>query len=133
MLLVFLTLGLLLEFLHAFKVRFYLDVSSETLRWMWTLAHAHGTLLGLIHIAFGATEWHFTGIDSKSTANTGPNLLFAGRCLTAASLLLPTGFFLGGLFAESGDPGLGVILVPVGGVLLLIGVLTTTLAIRRRG
>jgi len=47
-LLVFATLGLILESLHGFKVRAYLDVSNETRRLMWTLAHAHGTLLAVV-------------------------------------------------------------------------------------
>ncbi len=53
LLLVFASAGLALELLHGFKVRAYLDVSNETRRLMWTLAHAHGTLLGLVHIVFG--------------------------------------------------------------------------------
>src|SRR5207245_9394239 len=54
-LLVFATLGLVLESLHGFKVRAYLDVSNETRRLMWTLAHAHGTLLGVVNVLFGLT------------------------------------------------------------------------------
>src|SRR6185436_19638209 len=54
-LLVFLTLGLVLESFHGFKVEAYLKVSNEIRRLMWTLAHAHGTLLGLINIAFAVT------------------------------------------------------------------------------
>ena len=61
-LLIFLSLGLVLEGLHGFKVGYYLKVSSETRRLMWTLAHAHGTLLALVNIAFAFTarllpEW----------------------------------------------------------------------------
>jgi hypothetical protein len=41
------------------------------------------------------------------------------KCLTAASVLVPGGFFLGGIAFYSGDPGIGVILVPAGAVLLL--------------
>jgi len=52
-LLLFATLGLGLESLHGFKVRAYLDVSNETRRLMWTLAHAHGTLLAVLNIVFG--------------------------------------------------------------------------------
>jgi len=44
-LLVFLSLGIILEALHGFKVGAYLDVGNETRRLMWTLAHAHGTML----------------------------------------------------------------------------------------
>jgi hypothetical protein len=54
-LLVFLTMGLVLEILHGFKAEAYLKVSNETRRLMWTLAHAHGTLLGLVNIAFAMT------------------------------------------------------------------------------
>jgi hypothetical protein len=39
--------------------------------------------------------------------------------LVAASILLPVGFFLGGVQFYGGDPGLGVLVVPIGAVLLL--------------
>jgi len=111
-LLVFATLGLLLESLQGFKVRAYLDVSNETRRLMWTLAHAHGTLL---HVSFGLTM--------RATPPPAlPHLRLISRSLVAASVLLPGGFFLGGIAFYSGDPGLGVLLVPVGGVLLLFAV-----------
>ena len=38
----FLSLGLFLEALHGFKVRWYVDLQYETRRLMWRLAHAHG-------------------------------------------------------------------------------------------
>ena len=41
-LLCFLTLGIVLESLHGFKVGWYLDAAHSTRRLMWTLAHAHG-------------------------------------------------------------------------------------------
>ena len=44
-----------------------------------------------------------------------------------ASLLLPGGFFLGGVVIYAGDPGLGILLVPVGALLLLTAVLLTAL------
>ena len=53
-LLVFLTMGLLLESFHAFKLGWYLDVGNETRRLMLQLAHTHGTLFGLVHLAFSA-------------------------------------------------------------------------------
>jgi hypothetical protein len=114
-LLIFATLGLALESLHAFKVPGYLDVSNETRRLMWTLAHAHGTLLGIVHVIFGLTL--------RATATPARNPRTASLCLMAASLLLPGGFFLGGVAFYGGDPGLGVLLVPVGGVLLLVAIL----------
>src|SRR4026208_1542192 len=54
-LLLFLSLGLTLEALHGFKASIYLNVSNEMRRWMWTLAHAHGASLALLHIAFAVT------------------------------------------------------------------------------
>ena len=113
-LLLFATLGLVLESLQGFKVRAYLDVSNETRRLMWTLAHAHGTLLAIVHLIFGLT-W-------RSAPASLPSARLISASLIAASVLLPGGFFLGGVTFYSGDPGVGVVLVPVGGVLLLFAI-----------
>src|SRR5262245_50370871 len=102
--------------LHGFKVRAYVDVSNETRRLMWPLAHAHGTLLSLVHVIFGLTLR--TGAES-SLPN---NISLISSCLIGASVLLPGGFFLGGIVVYGGDPGLGVLLVPVGAALLLAAV-----------
>jgi len=104
-LLLFATLGLVLESLHGFKVRAYLDVSNETRRLMWTLAHAHGTLLAVIHIVFGLT---LRGGSGPALANQR----LISTSLYAGSVLLPGGFFLGGVVFYAGDPGVGVLLVP---------------------
>src|SRR5919201_4110224 len=116
-LLLFATLGLTLETLHGLKVRAYLDVSNETRRLMWTLAHAHGTLLALVHVVFGLT------LRSAELDPAAANVRGISAALIAASVLLPGGFFLGGVVFYSGDPGLGVLLVPPGAVLLLTAVL----------
>ena len=123
-LLVFLTLGLVLETLHGFKAEAYLRVSNETRRLMWTLAHAHGTLLALVNIAF-ALSLRFFPAWPEGRRN------FASVSLLAATLLMPAGFFFGGAFIYGGDPGLGILLVPVGGILLFAAVLLTALAARR--
>ena len=114
-LLCFLSLGIFLEALHGFKVGAYLDAANETRRLMWTLAHAHGTLLGLIHVAFGVTIGMFDVEGTRWRRIASP-------CLRGASFLLPGGFFLGGVFIYDGDPGMGIFLVPVGALLLFIGV-----------
>lgn len=108
---VFSALGLLLEALHAMKVGAYLDAGNETRRLMWTLAHAHGTLLGLVHIAFAATLRELTEPVAK--------LALMSRVLCLAGVLLPLGFFLGGMAVDGGDPGLGVALVPLGALALV--------------
>ena len=123
-LLIFLTVGLALEALHAFKVGAYLKVSHETRRLMWTLAHAHGTLLGLVNLGFAATVRALPAWSESSRR-------FASTSLLAATLLMPSGFFLGGLFIYAGDPGLGILLVPVGGILLFTAVLLTVLALKK--
>ena len=109
---VFAALGLTLEVFHGFKVAAYLDLSNETRRLMWRLAHAHGALLGLIHVVYGLALGAMPGLG-------GPNAAFVTTALIGASLLLPGGFFLGGVAFYGGDPGLGIALVPVGAVLLL--------------
>jgi hypothetical protein len=112
-LLVFATLGLVLEALQGFKVAAYLDVTNETRRLMWRLAHAHGALLGAINILFALTL--------KTFAPSAPPVIQrTSAALIGATILLPVGFFLGGVVFYSGDPGVGVLLVPVGATLLLL-------------
>ena len=108
---VFGLLGLVLETLHGFKVGAYLDVSNDTRRLMWTLAHAHGTLLGVVHLGFAFTLRH---LDPDA-----PSIRSASAGLIGASVVLPAGFFLGGIRFYAGDPGVGVALVPIGAVLLI--------------
>lgn len=122
MLLCFLSLGIALESMHGFKIGWYLDVSNETRRLMWRLAHAHGTLLGLVNIAFAATV-SLVRVDSRMWR-------VPSSCLLVGGMLLPAGFFLGGLVVYGGDPGLGVLLVPAGAVLLLLGVALAVRAVR---
>ena len=124
-LLLFLTLGIVLESLHGFKVGWFLDVGTEMRRLMWRLAHAHGALLGLVHIAFGSTVlWADAWSSGRRAA--------ASYCLIAGSILLPAGFFLGGLFIYDGDPGLGALLIPPGALALLISVSLTALGAKTR-
>ena len=114
-LLLFLTLGLGLETLHGFKVGAYLDPEHRNRRLMWTLAHAHGTLISLVNIAFAVGLVQFGRW-------TPARLKLASFFLIDGLLLLPTGFFLGGVWHTETDPWLGVLLVPLGAVLLLIAV-----------
>lgn len=113
----FLTLGIVLESLHGFKLGWYLDVPNEIRRLMLTLGHAHGTLLSLVNIAFAATLGRFPLPDAAR--------VMASKCILAGSLLLPGGFILGGIWIYDGDPGLGIVLVPGGAVFLLCGVFIT--------
>ena len=115
LLLLFLTLGFALEIMHGFKVRLYLDVTNETRRLVWTLAHAHGTLLALVNLAFAASVRTYSSGDPAWRRR-------ASWCLAASSLLLPLGFFLGGLVVHGSDPWMGILLVPLGALFLLVAV-----------
>lgn len=116
--------GLALETLHGLKVGAYLDVSSETRRLMWTLAHAHGTLLGLVHLGMAFTL--------ESASLSGSRVERASWSLVAAGWLLPAGFFLGGIRFYDGDPGIGIACVPVGALLAIVAAADVFLLLRRR-
>lgn len=116
-----LPLGLTLEALHALKVPVYLD--SALRRELWTLAHAHGNLLGLFclvaallgsRLALGARQRRFATLTA------------------CGSVLMPVGFLLGGVGNREGDPSWGIVLVPGGGVLLLVALVMAGLAALRR-
>ena len=118
-LLLFAAVGITLEALHGFKADWYLDVGRETRRLMWRLAHAHGTFLALLNLVFAATlAW----------LPRRPKL--ASPCLLGASIAIPGGFFLGGLTPHGGDPVIGILVLPIGATLLILGLLSAALATR---
>lgn len=117
---VFLPLGLTLEALHAMKFDVYLQSSMR--REMWTLAHAHGGVLGILCLVFGAVGPRFlTGSGYGGTV----------QWLRAGAILMPVGFLLGGIGNHEGDPGLGILLVPIGGLLLLVALVRAGTRSRR--
>lgn len=119
---VFALLGLILEGLHGFKSGEYLDVSNTTRRHMLTLCHAHGTLVGILNVAFA---WSLGRVADAAT-----RLKWASRCVVAATFGLPVGFGLGGLFAYQADPGLGILLVPPAALCLIFAAAMTAMAMR---
>ena len=124
-LLIFVALGLVLESMHGFKVAWYVNSGEpETTRLMMRLAHAHGTFLSLVHLAFAWTVSQATGFQGRSRS-------VASRSVQAAGILVPAGFLLAGLpgFVKTGglrlgvlggDPGLGIVLVPIGALVLIL-------------
>lgn len=122
LLLGFLLLGIALDALLGFKIDWYVDLSNTTRRLMWTLAHAHGVLLGLVNIAYAGTL--------VMTAPSSSRRSTASVSLVSASVLLPGGFLLGGLGIHAGDPGVGILLTPIGAALLLAGVVLVLLDVR---
>ena len=114
-----LPLGVTLEALHGWKVQAYL--SSEMRREMWRLAHAHGTLLGILCLVFTALGEQYVAEAAR------PSI---ARLVRWGAVLMPLGFFLGGILNSEGDPSLGIILVPAGALLLIVALVR--LAMQRR-
>ena len=108
-----LPLGLTLEALHALKVPVYLG--SALRRELWTLAHAHGNLLGILCLLFVA-------LGARVTADAARRRRLS-VALSVGAVLMPLGFLLGGVMNREGDPSLGILLVPIGGLVLLFTLL----------
>ena len=124
MLLVFVVMGLALEAFHGLKLGFYVDLGNATRRLVWTLAHAHGVLLGLVNIAFAVT------LDTRGMRPETARI--ASASLLGASVLLPGGFLLGGLVVYGGDPGVGILLTPVGAALLVVSIVLVVRSVGRK-
>ena len=120
--LIFAILGVVLESLHGLKIESYLGVENKIRRLTWTLSHAHGTLLALVHFCFAMTVKMTPGWNSGSRTA-------ASRCLVSAGILIPAGFFCGGLFPYAGDPGVGILMVPLGAIALIVAVAMTIRAV----
>lgn len=117
-LVVFLVLGIALEAFHGLKIDWYLAVANDTRRFLFTLAHAHGTLLGLVHLGYAFT---LRELDLEDA----PGSKIDSKLLNAATVLLPGGFLLGGIKVYGGDPGVGILLVPIGALALLVAAVRT--------
>ncbi|MFQ5696775.1 MAG: hypothetical protein ACE5IL_00630 [Myxococcota bacterium] len=107
-------LGLTLETLNGFKVGWYLDLANATRRELWTLAHAHGVLLGLVNLAFAAT------LRAEGSRFSAAARSLASGALIAATVLMPAGFLLGGVVVFGGDPNPAILLVPPGALALIV-------------
>jgi hypothetical protein len=105
---IWIVFGILIEGLIGFRNPALLDdlIRKE----MFRLAHAHGTLLNVVLIV-GAICVRLELISISPIAALG---------LRGAALLLPLGFFFGGLRHFKDDPGIGIFLVPLGAILLLV-------------
>jgi hypothetical protein len=107
----FVVLGLALELLHGFKIQWYLAVANDTRRLLWTLAHAHGVLLGVVNVVYA--------LSLRNFPVRGSRMSLVSALLIGGSLGLPGGFLLGGIVVHGGDPNLFIMLSPIGGALLV--------------
>jgi len=98
-------LGFCLEAAHALKLSPYLDVPLR--RELLTWAHAHGVGLALVLLAYAAG-----GIVDAQTARHA-------RTLLVGALLVPLGFLLASVDLHESDPGVSIVLVPVGALCVL--------------
>lgn len=110
--------GLLLESLMAYKSPAYLDdpLRRELLR----LAHAHGSLLGVVLVI--AATW------ARSAGALGSRL--AVFALRFGAAIMPLGFLAAGLWHPESDPGLAIWLVPAGALPLIFGLISIALSSR---
>jgi hypothetical protein len=109
-------MGVTLEALHGFKVRWYL--ASEMRRELWRLAHAHGTLLGILCLVFVALAPGHIAENARASIS---------RLLRWGAVLMPLGFFAGGILNSEGDPSLGIVLSPLGAALLIVALVRCAL------
>ena len=112
-LVVWLAAGIVLEALNGFKLAPYLEDGLR--REMWTLAHAHGTLFSLVGVVLA-----WAGPIASLPARRART---CDRLFATGSFLLPLGFLLGGAWHSESDPGIGILLVPAGGLLAAAGLL----------
>jgi hypothetical protein len=117
---VWMSFGLLLEGLIAFRIPYYL--SDAVTREMFRLAHAHGTLLSLILVTVGLTVK--AGYVSPAAIVTW--------MLRTGSILMPVGFLLGGIGNTANDPSPLVFLAPMGGIMIIFGIVTCVISFKRK-
>ncbi len=125
MLALFAGAGLLLESLIGLRTPWLLDVGMEARRVMFRLAHAHGALLGVVNVAFAAS------LRTGLVAAEGSALIWPSRLLAAGSMCVPLGFALGGVWFLEADPGLGVLLVPIGALAVVAALVSIARACAR--
>jgi len=110
-------LGFGLEAAHAFKLSSYLDVPLR--RELLTLAHAHGVGLSLVLLAYAASgPGRARGSSTREQAQQQESAA-QQRLLSFGCLLVPLGFALASIDLHESDPGVGIVLVPLGALAIL--------------
>jgi hypothetical protein len=110
------TAGLLFEGLIGFRSPAYLQ--DPLRRELFQLAHAHGAGFSLLLIV--------AGICRRNGMIRPPQA--AGWSLQIGTVLMPLGFLFGGIWHFGNDPGPGIFLAPVGGVMVLFGVVASAMS-----
>jgi hypothetical protein len=104
--------GLLIEGLIGFRSPAYL--ADPVRRELFRLAHTHGTILSvLLLIALIHLEKGFIGPPAAGLWS-----------LRIGTILMPIGFLLGGVWHYESDPGILILLAPLGGLAVIFGVIS---------
>lgn len=109
--------GLLLEGLLGYKIPAYLEDTER--RELFRLAHAHGTLLGLVLTVAGL--WSEKRVAPRA----------ALIALRAGAIVMPLGFALAGVWHPEGDPGPFIWMVPPGALFVIFGTIALALSERQ--
>lgn len=106
---IFLAMGLWLEAMYGLRAEGWVDdpLRREFLR----LGHAHGALLGLVNVALG---W---GCERLETPAAWAMKIRMAAWIGAS--LVGVGFVAGGLLHGPTDPGLPILAVPAGALMVL--------------
>jgi hypothetical protein len=88
------------------------------------LAHFHAGLLGLVNLVYA-------GFADPSGVSEAVRQA-ASVALRWGTVCLPLGFLLGGLWHPEGDPGLGIVLVPLGAAAIAVALAVQVYACGRR-
>jgi hypothetical protein len=122
-LLVWATLGFVLEAAHGLKLPLYVD--DELARMLLRLGHAHGVGLSLVVLLYGVSAVPVMPLSPGRAS-------LSGRLLRAAAWLMPLGFTLSAFGHPEGDPSPLIFLVPAGALSLLTGLGLTTRSVWHR-
>lgn len=107
-----LSAGLFLEGLIGFRAPAYLQ--DPTRRELFRLAHAHGAILSMLLLL---VDLYIV----KNLIAPPPVVIWA---LRIGVILMPAGFFVGGIWHYERDPNLLVIAAPIGGLLIIFAVIS---------
>ncbi len=115
----FLAMGLWLEAMIGLRMTGWVDdpLRREFLR----LGHAHGGILGVLNLGLGLA------LERLATPELWAGLI--RRAAWTGALLVGVGFVAGGLMHGPTDPGLPVLVVPAG-ALMLVGSLVAAALVR---
>ena len=117
---VWMAFGLLLEGFIGFRTPVYL--LDPTRRELFRLAHAHGTLLSLLLLGAAFS------LKQNSLAENKYGVL----ALKIGTVLMPAGFFLGGIYTFGSDPNFLIIFAPIGGLGVILGAISLAISGSKR-